>query len=92
MTGSRKITIIGAGLSGLATGWRLAQDGAEVTILERSDSTGGVIRSERVDGFLCEAAPNSMLIKSATAESFLYELGLRETAVSCRFPCHRWAA
>jgi oxygen-dependent protoporphyrinogen oxidase len=81
MTGSRKITIIGAGLSGLATGWRLAQDGAEVTILERSDSTGGVIRSERVDGFLCEAAPNSMLIKSATAESFLYELGLRDEIV-----------
>ena len=81
MTGARKITIIGAGLSGLATGWRLAQDGAEVTILERSDSTGGVIRSERVDGFLCEAAPNSMLIKSATAESFLYELGLRDEIV-----------
>jgi oxygen-dependent protoporphyrinogen oxidase len=81
MTGQRKITIIGAGLSGLATGWKLAHDGADVTIIERSESTGGVIRSERVDGFLCEAAPNSMLVKSRTAEAFLYDLGLRDEIV-----------
>lgn len=75
------VTVIGAGLSGLATAWRLARAGAAVTLLERSDRTGGVIRSERVDGFLCEAAPNSMLVKSATAEGFLMDLGLAEEIV-----------
>lgn len=75
------VTVIGAGLSGLATAWRLAADGAAVTVLERSDRTGGVIRSERVDGFLCEAAPNSMLLKSASAEGFLTDIGLDDEIV-----------
>jgi len=75
------VTVIGAGLSGLATAWRLARAGAAITLLERSDRTGGVIRSERVDGFLCEAAPNSMLLKSATAEGFLMDLGLADQIV-----------
>jgi glycine oxidase len=36
-----KIVIIGAGVAGLAIGWRLAQAGAEVTILERSQPGSG---------------------------------------------------
>lgn len=75
------VTVIGAGLTGLATAWQLAKAGARVTVLERSARTGGVIRSERKDGFLCEAAPNSMLIKSQTAEDFLTDLGLADEIV-----------
>ncbi len=75
------VIVLGAGLSGLATAWRLARTGSEVTVLERSGRTGGVIRSERVDGFLCEAAPNSMLLKSASAEGFLADVGLRDAIV-----------
>jgi glycine oxidase len=36
-----KIVIIGAGVAGLAIGWRLVQAGAEVTILERSQPGSG---------------------------------------------------
>ncbi len=36
-----KIVIIGAGVAGLSLGWRLAQAGAEVTILERSQPGSG---------------------------------------------------
>lgn len=36
-----KIVIIGAGVAGLATGWRLAQAGAAVTILERGQPGSG---------------------------------------------------
>lgn len=75
------VTVIGAGLSGLAAAWRLARDGAQVTVLERSDRTGGVIHSERKDGFLCEAAPNSMLVKSQSAEDFLMDLGLADEII-----------
>lgn len=74
-------TVIGGGLSGLATAWRLSRNGIDVTLLERSERTGGVIRSERIDGFLCEAAPNSMLVKSASAEAFLMDLGLGDEIV-----------
>ena len=36
-----KIVIIGAGVAGLSMGWRLAQAGAEVTVLERSQPGRG---------------------------------------------------
>src|SRR5580658_9782004 len=36
-----KIVLIGAGVAGLSIGWRLAQAGAEVTILERSQPGSG---------------------------------------------------
>ncbi len=77
----RSIAVIGGGLSGLATTWRLGHAGAEVTLIEKSDRTGGVIRSERRDGFLCEAGPNSMLIKSQLAEDFLDDLALTSEIV-----------
>jgi oxygen-dependent protoporphyrinogen oxidase len=74
----RKVAVIGGGLCGLATAWRLGNAGADVTLLEKSDRVGGVIRSTLKDGFLCEAGPNSMLLKSQGAEDFLGDLGLRE--------------
>jgi glycine oxidase len=36
-----KIVIIGAGVAGLATGWRLAQSGVDVTVLERAQPGRG---------------------------------------------------
>lgn len=77
----RHVVIIGAGLSGLALSWRLHKAGMRVTVLESSDRVGGVIRSERVDGFLCEWGPNSMLVKSKTAEAFVDEIGLTPSIV-----------
>lgn len=77
----RSIAVIGGGLSGLAAAWRLGHAGADVTLIEQSDRTGGAVRSERRDGFLCEAGPNSMLLKSQQAEDFLDELGLSNEIV-----------
>jgi oxygen-dependent protoporphyrinogen oxidase len=75
------VAVVGAGLSGLAVAWRLGETGAAVTVLERDQRLGGVIRSERHEGFLCEAGPNSILLKSATAEAFLNEIGLADEIV-----------
>src|SRR6185503_3866381 len=36
-----KIVVIGAGIAGLSIGWRLAQTGAQVTILERAQPGRG---------------------------------------------------
>jgi protoporphyrinogen oxidase len=58
MVQAAKIGIIGAGISGLATAYYLLQEslqqniGIEVTILERNDRLGGVIWSEKTEGFL----------------------------------------
>ena len=49
-----RVGVIGGGLSGLGVAWRLARQGLPVTLLEKSDRTGGVIVSRREEGYLCE--------------------------------------
>jgi oxygen-dependent protoporphyrinogen oxidase len=55
------VIIIGAGLSGLATGHYLAESGLDVQILEKSSRTGGTIETRRQEGFLIDCGPNSAL-------------------------------
>ncbi len=55
------VIIIGAGITGLSCAWRLKRMGIEPLVLEASQRPGGVIKSERVDGYLIERGPNSLL-------------------------------
>ena len=59
MQNHRAVVVIGAGISGLVCAFRLKMLGVDVTLLEKSDRVGGVIHSERVDGYLIERGPNS---------------------------------
>lgn len=76
--------ILGAGLTGLTLAHRLQRAGKNVRLLEKATRPGGVIRSERRDGFLCEAGPNSLLIKDARVARYLDELGLRDELIAAR--------
>ena len=53
------VTIIGAGITGLSCAWTLKKLGIDSIILEASSRPGGVIRTERIDGYQVEAGPNS---------------------------------
>jgi oxygen-dependent protoporphyrinogen oxidase len=64
-----KVAVIGAGISGLVTAFRLRQRGVETTVFEASAAAAGNIRSERRDGFLLEYGPNTFL-----ANRNLYDL------------------
>src|SRR6266850_515031 len=59
MQNHRAVVVIGAGISGLVCAFRLKTLGVDVALLERSDRVGGVIQSERTEGFLIERGPNS---------------------------------
>jgi len=59
MQNHRAVVVIGAGISGLVCAFRLKALGIDVALLEKSDRAGGVIHSERIDGFLIERGPNS---------------------------------
>lgn len=68
--------VIGGGVTGLAAGRLLAQKGERVHLLEREPRLGGAVRSYREAGYLCEAGPNSMLVKSQAVWDFIESLGL----------------
>ena len=48
----KKIAVIGAGVSGLSTAHFLKEKGHEVTIYEKEEKPGGLIRCQRVNGSL----------------------------------------
>jgi oxygen-dependent protoporphyrinogen oxidase len=63
-----RVIVIGAGISGLACAFRLAERGADVTVLERAGRVGGVIASASHNGFLFELGPQSFQLTSAYSE------------------------
>jgi oxygen-dependent protoporphyrinogen oxidase len=78
---SSSIAIVGAGLTGLTAAWRLHNDGARVRVFEASDRVGGVIQTERADGWLVEAGPNSLRGGSPELTQLIADLGLASTVV-----------
>ncbi|MGA8675148.1 MAG: protoporphyrinogen oxidase [Candidatus Acidiferrales bacterium] len=54
---TRRVIVIGAGITGLACALRLHRSGIRVLLLEASDSPGGMIGSHQKNGFLLEAGP-----------------------------------
>ena len=55
-----RTAVVGAGLSGLVRARSLAARGQDVVLFEESDRAGGLVRSERRDGYLLELGPNTV--------------------------------
>jgi phytoene dehydrogenase-like protein len=51
---ARPVVVVGAGLAGLCCALDLARRGVDVQLLEASDAAGGVVRTDRVQGFLLD--------------------------------------
>jgi oxygen-dependent protoporphyrinogen oxidase len=54
------VIIIGAGISGLSCAWSLKKLGIDSVILEESSRPGGVIQTEKINGYQVERGPNSL--------------------------------
>lgn len=54
-----EIVIIGAGLTGLTTGFHLTQKGKNIRIIEQADRVGGQIKTFHEHGFTFESGPNT---------------------------------
>lgn len=54
-----KPVVIGAGPAGLCTGWNLATDGIDVTILEKTDKIGGLALSFKDGDYIFDLGPHN---------------------------------
>ena len=81
---SRRIAIIGGGITGLAAAHRLIEldTSADVTLLEASDRVGGVLRTERRDGFLIEASADNFITNVPWGVDLCRRVGLGEELIS----------
>jgi protoporphyrinogen/coproporphyrinogen III oxidase len=77
----KRIAIIGGGISGLSAAFALEQrrragQPLEYVVFESSARFGGVILTERVDGCVVEAGPDSFLSEKPWAAELCRQLGL----------------
>lgn len=74
--------IVGGGISGATALHRLAREGRDVLLLERTDRLGGTIVSERSSaGALIERGPNSLQSGNPVLDLLIDDLGLRDNIV-----------
>lgn len=79
----KRVAIIGGGLSGVAAAYQLAQDRvAEFTLFEASPRLGGIVETQRRDGFVIECGPDSWVTEKPWAREVAIELGLENQIIS----------
>src|SRR5882724_4866813 len=77
---TKTVVVIGSGISGLITAYKLQQRSIQVHLLERSDHVGGVMRTTVENGFLTEWGPNSFR-SNDEIDDLIKEVGLEEQRV-----------
>lgn len=71
MKSSADVIIVGAGLTGLTAANYLRQAGKSVLLLEASDRPGGRIKTDRVNGFLCDRGFQVLLTEYPETKALL---------------------
>ncbi|MBI4853071.1 MAG: protoporphyrinogen oxidase [Acidobacteria bacterium] len=75
------VVIVGAGITGLVTAYKLYKEGFRVKVLEQNIRVGGIVQSSNVDGFLLEYGPNSFQ-ESDEINELIKELNLSSELVT----------
>lgn len=72
----KKTIILGAGISGLSAAHFLSKKSDDFLVLEGSNRVGGNIHSEKIDGYLCENGPNTVLLNNTSLLEIIQDLQL----------------
>ncbi len=78
---NKKVIILGAGISGLATAYWLQKDGFDVHILEAKKEPGGAMETVSKDGFTIDFGPNSGLETTPLISKLAEEVGIKEKMI-----------
>ncbi len=82
-----RVVIVGGGIAGLATAYELQERARadrtplHVSLVEANRRPGGVIHTERADGFVIEGGPDSILAQKPWAVELCQRLGLGDQLV-----------
>ncbi len=77
-----EIAVVGAGVSGLATGYALHRAGKNIAVLEAGDTVGGVVQTLHWHDALIELGANSFQMKSPELRQLFRELDIEDELVS----------
>ena len=80
------IAIVGAGVTGLTAAYELHRRGLSPIVLEATPRAGGLIYTDRADGFTIEAGPDSILAAKPAGVELIRELGLASALQDVRPP------
>ncbi|MFQ5897752.1 MAG: protoporphyrinogen oxidase [Candidatus Methylomirabilia bacterium] len=82
-----RVVVVGGGIAGLASAHRLVElsrergSALELALLEARERLGGTIATERSEGFLIEAGPDSFLSEKPWALALCQRLGITDRLV-----------
>jgi oxygen-dependent protoporphyrinogen oxidase len=78
------VIIAGGGLSGLTAAFYLKRAGIPFRLFEPQPRLGGVMLTEKIDGFTVEAGPDSWLAAKPWAMELLRDAGLADEVIGCK--------
>lgn len=81
MTEHVHTVVVGAGIAGLAAATEAAEYG-DVAVFDARSHPGGIIRSERIDGYLCESAAASVTLPASGTSTLVATSGAGTDLVS----------
>lgn len=71
------VVVVGAGLSGLTAGYRLAESGATVVVLEAGPRPGGRVGTEVHGGYVVDTGPDALTAGYSNYLKLIADLGLQ---------------
>jgi oxygen-dependent protoporphyrinogen oxidase len=72
------VAIVGGGIAGLSAAWELQARGVRACVLDAAARPGGVILTERFDGWTIDAGPDALLVQKPAAVALCRELGIAD--------------
>ena len=79
----RRVAVVGGGISGLAAAHRLKEldPAAEITLFEASDRLGGVLQTDRRDGWLIERSADMFTTREPWALDLCRRIGIADELI-----------
>ena len=76
-----RLIVVGAGVAGLAAAHRTVEllgEDVDLLVLEAGERAGGVIQTDRIEDFLLEGGPDSMVTDKPAGLALCHRLGLQD--------------